>query len=121
MIRVELNEDEVVVAPTPAQVGEQAKQEALQMVATGNEAWLDKAISQIELVAKEKLEFTTDDVWAAITKAGLGLPGEMRAMGMAIVRAKNDGVMRDTGRYIKSNRPVCHRRPIPVYRSACFP
>lgn len=79
--------------------------------------WMTAAAQAVETVARRLPEFTTDDVWAELSKTTAETP-EGRAMG-AVMRAaqKNRVAVPIKDRYKPSIRPDCHGRPVRVWRS----
>lgn len=103
-------------AATPRAEGERRKLEAIERVGkNAPEEWMAMASAAVETCALSGEPFTTDDVWSILERAGHGSPPEPRAMGAVIRRAVTSGLIRETGNYIKSERPECHRRPIPQW------
>ena len=80
-----------------------------------NSTWLHTVDRIIEELAASRYEFTADDIWHKLEGSGISTH-EPRALGAAIQQAVRAEVIVHTGRYEKSNRPECHRRPISVYR-----
>lgn len=74
--------------------------------------WLDKAYTVVERLARTNRVFTTDHVWRALDGYHTHEP---RALGAVMRQAVKDRLITSTGTYVKSSRPECHRRPIPVY------
>lgn len=67
-------------------------------------------------VARTRDEFTTDDVWAVLADNAEAV-AEPRLMGAVIQRMSRNDEIRPTGTYRKSARPVCHSRPVKVWKS----
>lgn len=61
--------------------------------------------------------FTTDDIWQALTDAGLPTPREPRALGSVMSAAHRAGAITPTDNYRQSQRIKCHARPIRVWRA----
>ena len=61
-------------------------------------------------------EFSTDDLWALLERAGGSTPSDPKAMGAVMQWAKAKALARPTGRWIPSVRPQCNRRPIRVWQ-----
>ena len=68
-------------------------------------------------VAKRLRLFTTDEVWLELQSIGECTPREPRAMGAVMRAAQRSGVAEPTDRVTSSERAVCHRRPLRVWRS----
>jgi len=88
---------------------------ALERVAWDNDKWLAEAAAIIREVAATKATFSADDIWASLEAKRVPPPRDPRCMGVAFRRACSAGLVEHSRNYIKSARPVCHRRPIPVY------
>ena len=85
-------------------------------VSAGDE-WIARAYMLIRTLAKYKEEFTADTVHIAAANVGMPTPPDPRAWGPVMMKARRVGIIVKTGKYVPSERPACHRRPIPVYRS----
>lgn len=95
-----------------APAAEAAKEEAIDRVEeAAPDDWLDTAAEAIRARVDQGATFTTDDLWRELPK-----PPEPRAMGAAIRAAVREGLIRKTGRYLPSERAICHGRPIPEWR-----
>jgi hypothetical protein len=89
------------------------RDEALEQVAQGeSSAWVDTLRDMVVLVAREKEEFTSDDVWRWLAE----LPSEPRILGSVMSALAKEGLIEKTGTYRKSKRPECHARPLAVWR-----
>lgn len=93
---------------TPA---EAARDEALARVAQSQQSWMRQNWSTLVMLARHAGEFTTDDLWACVTR-----PPEPRAMGHAVKAMQKKGLIEPTGRYRKSLEVSCHARPKAVWR-----
>ena len=78
--------------------------------------WKHNAWTVILMFARSGEPFTTDDVWEYMHQNGMETPREPRAMGAVIANACRDRIIESTGRYVQSQRPECHRRPVRVWR-----
>ena len=78
--------------------------------------WKRNAWSVIVMFARTGQPFTTDDVWEFMHQNGMETPREPRAMGAVIANACREKIIESTDRYVQSQRPECHRRPIRVWR-----
>ena len=109
------------VEKTPARrmdalAGEKNKEEAIERVDRHMDPeWRQKTMQAIWILAKEKPEFTTDDVWKFVPSTR-----ENKAMGACMMRAKKQGLVQPTERHIPSERPDCNRRPVKVWKSLLF-
>lgn len=91
-----------------------AKAQALDRVeANADEAWLANALGVVRELAKDGHEFTSDDVWRRVPAAA-----EPRALGAVMTTASKRGLIKETGRYQNSIRPVCHKRPVKIWKGA---
>ena len=57
-------------------------------------------------------EFISDDVFSRCPPC----PGDARAMGAALMRARKEGLIEPTGALRKSHRPGCHANLVSVWR-----
>lgn len=93
----------------------EARDEAIERVWHGaGDTWMREAVDMIARVAATEGEFTTDEVWDALARAGL-LPRERRAIGAAMKSASVWGLIKATDRYRPSTRVECHARPVRVW------
>lgn len=79
------------------------------------EAWMTAALAAVRRLARERVTFTTDDVWQLV-----GQPPEPRAMGAAMRAAGKLKLAEPTGNFEMSRRAACHRRPLRVWRSTAL-
>ncbi len=86
--------------------------------AAAREDWKEVALMVVEVVARDRELFTTDHVWA-VMPGDVSTP-EPRAMGAIMRRAAREGYVTATDRHVLSNRPLCHRRPVRVWRSLIY-
>jgi predicted SPOUT superfamily RNA methylase MTH1 len=92
-----------------------ARDEAVERVGRAAPAeWYGYALAVVQRLAERLDDFTTDDVWQALTVR----PPEPRALGAVMVTAKNAGLIEPTDRTRQSSRPECHARPVRVWRRA---
>jgi hypothetical protein len=97
------------------------KREAMNRVAQNAPVdWLSAAKHAGVLVAKRRIEFTTDPIWRILELQAVAAPHEPRAMGPVMDALMRAGVCMKTGRVVPSSRPECHRRPITVYKSLLY-
>lgn len=75
--------------------------------------WMDNALAAIRQCARALPEFTTDDVWRVL---GQSEGMENRAMGAAMRKAAQDGIITPTDRYRNSEQVSCHGRPKRLWR-----
>ena len=88
-----------------------ARDEALVRVEAGAPlVWFARACVIVRQVMAQKSEFTSDDLWAA----GLDKPPEPRALGPVLRQFISAGLIRPTGRFIKTAQVLRHRAPIAV-------
>lgn len=78
--------------------------------------WLAQADAIVFRFAAGARPFTTDDVWAELTRTGV-TTHEPRALGAVLRRFSKVGTIVPIG-YRPSTRPECHGRPVRVWVSA---
>lgn len=81
-----------------------------------SQTWTNIAYEILVKVAKEKKEFTPDDIW----EAGLQKPSEARALGGVMRRAKQEGLIEKTGRVQPTRQPESHGTDIAIWKSNIF-
>ena len=91
--------------------GESARDEAVANLDLAYDGWIDSVI-KIILSIPIYQTFTTDYLWEKVETT----PNEPRAMGAVMTRAKKEGLVSSTSKYIKSRRPECHARPVMIWR-----
>lgn len=95
----------------PEPSGDELAREAIARVedhADGD--WMRAAVRAVRRLAATGQPFTTDDVWPLLDSQDASTH-ERRAMGAVIRKLVAVGAIRKTGRYVKSNRAVCHSNP----------
>lgn len=85
--------------------------------ANANEAWCALAMLMIERIAESKTEFTSDDVWKALSYYPLIQTHQPSAMGAMFRKAAAKKLIVASDRFIQSTRPISHARPIRVWYS----
>lgn len=81
-----------------------------------SEDWKDHALQAIRTLCRTKPDgFTTDDIWAILHDSNAPTPHEPRALGAVVRSAVRASLIAPTSRYVQSNRPACHRRPIQIW------
>ncbi len=91
----------------------EARDEAIEIVGdNADNGWMDSARGVIHKLARDMDEFTTDDMWRLIEP-----PREPRAAGAAMQMAHRLGYCEPTDRTRISARPMCHARPVRIWRS----
>ena len=91
-----------------------AKSHAIARVeANTDEAWLANALTAVRQLADSGHEFTSDDVWRLVPTLD-----EPRALGAVMTVAARRGFIFSTGQYRPSARPICHGRPVKIWRGA---
>lgn len=104
--------DTLLGVPSSPGAGEQAADEAIARAgAAAPGDWTAAARATLRALAASGAEFTTDDLWAQLPS-----PPEPRAMGAVIRWGALQGLIVDTGRSRKSNRPECHARPVSIWQ-----
>lgn len=95
--------------------GQMALDDALERVdehADDNWKWFAELV--VRRLASAQPTFTTDDVWMELESFDVSTH-EPRALGAIMRNLAREGLIRTTDRYVKSDRPECHQRPIPVW------
>jgi hypothetical protein len=93
-----------------------AREDALARAREGaGEGWMRDALEAVGRLARERREFTTDEVWQAVEA-----PAEPRAMGAVMCEAARRGLAEATDRTRRSCRVACHARPVRVWRSLVY-
>ena len=77
----------------------------------------DNAFQAIVVLAETEDEFTTDDIWEYFSDNKLELNHDGRALGGAMKRAESMGLIAPTDRFVSSERPACHARPVRIWTS----
>lgn len=82
-----------------------------------DDQWRDTAHTVVRELANAGVPFTTDHVWAVLDDLD-ATTHEPRALGAVIQQASRAGVIRPTGRWVKSTRGVNHAREIKEWSAA---
>lgn len=77
--------------------------------------WMTAAKHVLWKIIQHGEDFTTDLMWERLNAMDVHTH-EPRAMGAVMRAAARAGLIATTGEYVKSSRPDCHSRPIPVWR-----
>lgn len=77
--------------------------------------WQGDSLSAVKKVARKSKTFTTDEVWPLVD-----YPVEPRIMGSLMRMAEVEGIASPTNRFVISERPECHSRPVRVWKSLVF-
>ena len=94
------------------------RDKAIAQVATNtNPTWAAETMLIIKQIATNTFDFTTDDIWQALSETSLPTPHEPRALGALMIAAQRAGLITPTDRYRQSQRPECHARPIRVWQA----
>lgn len=94
------------------------RNKAIAQVATNTcPTWAKQTLDIIKQIATNTFDFTTDDIWQALSQASLPTPHEPRALGALMIAAQRSGLIAPTDRYRQSQRPQCHARPIRVWQA----
>ena len=94
-----------------------AANEAIDRVnANADEEWKAAAKRIVREVARANREFPTDAVWGA----GLPKPREPRAMGAVMRWAQSHGLVKNTGRIVKTAQVSRHNAPVTVWESLIY-
>jgi hypothetical protein len=92
---------------------EAARDEAVERVAqpAGVPSWVNRVLAVVRLFDRGR-SFTADDLWMIL---GPDRPAEPRALGAALVAARQEGLARPTGQYRKSERVNRHAGPVAIW------
>lgn len=85
--------------------------------ANANAVWFDLALLMVERLAESKEEFTSDDVWKALSFYPTIETHQPSAMGAIFKKAAAKKLIVASDRFIQSARPSSHARPIRVWYS----
>lgn len=78
--------------------------------------WVAHADAAIVHLCKQRLIWTSDDVWERLDKLGIPRPCEKSELGPRILAAKAAGLCKADGAWVPSRQPQNHRE-IKVWRS----
>jgi hypothetical protein len=81
--------------------------------------WVMAALSIVHELYKVRTRFNSDDVWKSLKHFDASTK-EPRALGAILSKAASTGWCKNTFQFTKSQRPECHRRPIPIWQSLLF-
>lgn len=99
-----------------------ARDEALERVEkNADPVWKQNCVAAIKHLAEHMTEFNSDHVWQHLHEQGAEMPHEGRALGALFKNACKSGIITATDKWVQSERPACHRRPVRVWRSQIFP
>jgi hypothetical protein len=79
--------------------------------------FVEAALQVILALARNRVFFTSDEVWRFLITNPLVEP---RAMGAAFEKARRSGAIQRTDQTSKSQRPQCHSRPLRVWNSKIY-
>ena len=77
--------------------------------------WQALAYQTVWRLAATMNAFWADDIWAELE--GLATPDDPRALGPILTRCVKDGLVHKSDMVVKSQRRVCHGRPVNVWIS----
>ena len=77
--------------------------------------WQALAYQTVWRLAATMNAFSSDDVWSRIED--LPTPDDPRALGPILTRCAKDGLVHKSDMVVKSQRRVCHGRPVNVWIS----
>jgi hypothetical protein len=81
-------------------------------------AWHESALRWLRTyIGAGSRAFTCDDVRLSAERNGLPRPPDSRAWGAVMLRAKREGIIRPTDRFVPSTDPACHCGPRRVWHS----
>lgn len=83
-------------------------------------AWKAFVYECIAIIARQKQIFTTDDVERLRKERGGPTTHEPRALGPLMMNARRNGLCKPTDKFMNSTQPVCHARPMRVWKSLMF-
>jgi hypothetical protein len=96
-----------------------ARDEAITAVAQASDpGWLDAAVEAVRDTARQLPEMTTDDV--EDLHPNLLMPSEPRVWGAAMLRARDEGLIENTGYMAPSNRRSSRARRKALWRSLVY-
>ncbi len=97
--------------------GEARKEEGQTRATVANgDFWCAATVAAAHVVAT-MAEFTSDDVWAALTEHDANVPARASVMGSVMRGLCLSGQAEDTGRVVKTQRADGQARKITVWRS----
>lgn len=100
----------------PIAPGLQARnQGAARVLEHAGDGWQSDIRRVIYDLASRRLEFTSDDVRAEAQQAGIPEPHHPNAYGAALLAAAHAGLIIDTGRVARSERPEARGRKVAVW------
>lgn len=101
----------------PEDANEIIKEGAIEGARRGaDQDWLLTAMRGVRVIARRKQYFTADDVWAWLRPLEVKTH-DNRAMGAVLQSSRRDLVIEPTNEWRISERSVCHRRPLRVWKS----
>ena len=81
------------------------------------ESWNLNARSIVKGLAKRNVQFTTDEVWRLLERAG-DWDIEPRNLGPVMALAHKDGIIKKVNKHKNSGMSLCHNRPKQVWIGA---
>jgi hypothetical protein len=99
--------------PETAMMGESLKQMGFDKLLVSTGGWIDYAGDVLSRLCAHQAELTADDLRSLV-----GTPPHPNAVGAVFSKAARAGLIRDTGRVVKSARPDAHSRKITVWAVA---
>lgn len=92
--------------------GTRRKEDGMARAAAGaGISWQEAAEAVVLRLARDRDEFTSDDIWAT----GLAKPAEPRALGAVMNRLARAHSIVKTGRYVKTSQASRNNAPIAVW------
>lgn len=85
--------------------------------ANANQAWIDLSLKIIRILAESSSSFTSDQVWEELASYPEIKTHQPSAMGAVFRKAAALNIIEATDRFIQSQRPSSHARPIRVWNS----
>ena len=88
-----------------------------QVESNANSEWTQLTLQIIKNLAESEYEFTSDNVWLKLADYPNITTHQPSAMGAMFKRAVRLNYIQSTDRFIQSQRPSSHARPIRVWQS----
>ncbi len=92
------------------------KQKAIAEVAAhADPEWVSKANEALDILIKNRQEFTSDQVWKILDSWQVPRPNAPSAMGSIMLSAAKSKRIKKTGRFIPSTQATNHQRDVAVW------
>lgn len=97
------------------------KKQALDEVQSNAENdWWYKTKEVIHKLAKENINFTSDEVWAELDRLNIPRPHQPSALGSVFRACCQAGWITKSGKYKPSTQPTNHQRDVAIWTSCFF-